>query len=107
MNADRCVSGSPELGFGSALDAVVVVQLRAAVARVVNLQAVVQEVQVLLGLLTLTHGVRVQNLQETSQLGSRNRGPTFYNSCPTNQVMVLFSLMSAAKLCLIQLLSRQ
>lgn len=70
MNADRCVSGSPELGFGSALDAVVVVQLRAAVARVVNFQAVVQEVQVLLGLLTLTHGVRVQNLQETSQLGS-------------------------------------
>lgn len=107
VNADRCVSGSPELGFRSALDAVVVVQLRAAVAQVVNLQAVVQEVQVLLGLLALTHGVRVQNLQETSQSGSRNRGPTFYSSCPTNQqkVMVLFSLMSAAKLCLIQLLS--
>ncbi len=56
------VSVWPEFGFGRAEDAVVVIQVWAAVTRVVNLQTVIQEVQVLLSLLTLTHRVWVQNL---------------------------------------------
>lgn len=51
-----------EFGLGRAEDTFVVLHLRPAVTLVVHLQAVVQQVQILLHLLGLVHGVRVQDL---------------------------------------------
>lgn len=60
----------PQFGFGRAEDAVVIVQFGAAVTRVVNLQAVIQEVQIFLSLLALTHRVWIQNLKHTAWLAN-------------------------------------
>lgn len=51
-----------EFGFGCAEDTFIVLHLRPAVTLVVHLQAVVQQVQILLDLLGLVNGVRVQDL---------------------------------------------
>lgn len=51
-----------EFGLGRAEDTFIVLHLRPAVTLVVHLQAVVQQVQILLHLLGLVHGVRVQDL---------------------------------------------
>lgn len=61
----------PQLRFGRAQDAVGLVQLRPAVARVVHLQAVVQLVQVLLHLLDLLPG---HVLQAKTNLGETHGG---------------------------------
>lgn len=61
----------PQLRFGRAQDAVGLVQLRPAVARVVHLQAVIQLVQVLLHLLDLLPG---HVLQAKTNLGETHGG---------------------------------
>lgn len=51
-----------EFGFGCAEDTFIVLHLRPAVTLVVHLQAVIEQVQILLDLLGLVNGVRVQDL---------------------------------------------
>lgn len=48
-----------EFGLGRAVDALIVLHLRPAVALVVHLQAVVQQIQILLHFLGLVYWVRV------------------------------------------------